>query len=89
MNDCEYTVLYDAYKNYLKTGKRQFYFSPKNPDNFFETSRVLSDLLEDGLVENVSDNLLNARSFWVSDIGSMTFDITPKGINVCKTYRKR
>ena len=77
----EYSILYDAYNYYRKTGNKHFNVLPTSPDYLLNVLNKVPYLLERAFIENVSDNLLNASSISLVPLEDMSFDITLNGIH--------
>lgn len=84
----EYSILYEAYEHYQKTGDRHFVALPKNPDYLLSVLNKVPYLLERGFVCNVSDNILNVSSFDIVPLEEMSFDITFNGIQFIEALRE-
>ena len=57
----QYSILYEAYEHYRKTGDNHFIVLPKNPDYLLTVLNSIPDMLERGFITNASANLLDAN----------------------------
>lgn len=84
----QYSILYEAYEHYRKTGDNHFIVLPKNPDYLLTVFNSIPDMLERGFITNVSANLLDASSISLVPLEDMSFDITFNGIHFIESRRE-
>lgn len=82
----EHLILYEAYEHYQKTGDKHFNVLPKNPNYLGLAINTVPNMLEQGFVENVSNNLLNVSSISLVPLEDMSFDITLLGIRFVESH---
>lgn len=90
MAENAYSVLYEAYEHYAKTGDKHFRVLPKTLDYYRYVIGAIPTLREEGYICNVSNNLLIERtnSFNLVPVDDMSFDITIDGIMFAEDNRK-
>lgn len=85
-----YSILFEAYEQYQKTGNRHFDVFPKNQNYIIHAINTIPYLKDNGYIEQVSDNLLLDTTNVISlvPLEPMSFDITRKGILFAETSRE-
>lgn len=75
-----------AYEHYENTSDKTFSYQFKNADDMFLLTEAANQLYEDGYIDNVSDFVFEDSISPFS--GPVFFELTTRGIEYLRTYRK-
>ena len=87
MNALEIELLKLSFNSFKETGNRYFEFPIKNPTELLHYTESARYLDEDGYIVAVSDNILSdSIPILASQLASIAFEITDKGIEYIRDY---